>query len=41
MEHGRFRIEDDPALVQRDGCLLALAICFLFWAAVILWWWLR
>jgi len=23
----RWRIEDDPALVRRDGCLLALALC--------------
>lgn len=34
-EHGWFRIEDDPALVKRDGCLLALAVLFFFWAAVV------
>ena len=33
-EHTRFRIEDDPALVRRDGCLLAVAFCGVFWAAL-------
>ena len=41
-EHGWFRIEDEPDLVKRDGCLLALAFCCLFWAGVVLaWWFLR
>ena len=38
VERGRFRIEDEPDLVKRDGCLLALAISCLFWAAVVLAW---
>ena len=33
-EHTRFHIEDDPALVRRDGCLLAVAFCGVFWAAL-------
>ena len=33
-EHTRFHIEDDPALVWRDGRLLALAFCGVFWAGV-------
>ena len=43
-EHTRWRIEDEPDLVKRDGCLLALGICFMFWAVVVvavmwsLWW---
>jgi hypothetical protein len=39
-EHTRFRIEDDPALVRRDGCLLVLAFLCFFWAGVAfaVWW---
>ena len=35
MERTRWRIEDDPALVRRDGCLLTLALLCLFWAGVV------
>ena len=44
-ERGWFRIEDEPDLVKRDGCLLTLAFLFVFWGIVVVvaawrWGWL-
>ena len=35
VERGRFRVEDEPDLVKRDGCLAVLGFLFLFWGAVV------